>query len=63
MDDFEKKCSFKRLSCCNHEKKILHCCKKEKKMLQSHFIIKIYHMARVCSRYNARSDWLIVTEL
>ena len=23
----------------------------------------IYYMACVCSRYNARSDWLIVTEL
>ena len=22
-----------------------------------------YYMACVCSRYNARSDWLIVTEL
>ena len=26
-------------------------------------IIKCYYMAFVCSRYNARSDWLIVTEL
>ena len=26
-------------------------------------IINFYYMACVCSRYNARFDWLIVTEL
>ena len=28
-----------------------------------HYFNVSYYMACVCSRYNARSDWLIVTEL
>ena len=32
-------------------------------LVSSRILIIIYYMALACGRYNARSDWLIVTEL